>query len=69
MNSAIELLKHCGSPPLTASENWTKLYPTHCNDLASSLCNVKAFENEYYGGNIHFLEEVNSPPILETKEV
>lgn len=67
VNSAIELLKQSGAEPITASENWTKLYPKTCTDLASQLCHVEIFDHEYYSNRIPFLEEVDIMP--EYKEV
>ncbi|XP_073957811.1 ankyrin repeat and MYND domain-containing protein 1-like isoform X2 [Choristoneura fumiferana] len=55
-NSAIELLKECGSEPIAAAENWTRLYPKCCTDTASQLCQVELFENEYYNGKIYSLQ-------------
>ncbi|CAH0690527.1 unnamed protein product [Chilo suppressalis] len=58
-NSAIDLLKQCGSDPMTATEKWVKLYPKKCTDLASLLCHTDVFEREYYNGKVTLLEEVN----------
>lgn len=62
MNSAIELLKQSGAEPIVASENWAKLYPYNCNDLASQMCFVELFDHEYYKNKILELEEIDAMP-------
>ncbi|KOB77154.1 putative zinc finger protein [Operophtera brumata] len=68
-NSAIELLKQSGSDPISASVNWTKLYPKTCTDLASQLCYVEVFEHDYYNSRIiPTLEKVTGIPDHEKNE-
>ncbi|XP_045496552.1 LOW QUALITY PROTEIN: ankyrin repeat and MYND domain-containing protein 1-like [Colias croceus] len=59
-NCALDLLKNCGADPRLAVEEWKKLYPKHCTDLASPLCQVEIFNRDYYKDRIESLEEVNN---------
>lgn len=62
-NPALELLKQYGAQPLSAAQNWTKLYPKNCTDEKSQLFHSDVFEKAYYGNEIATLE----PFIDETK--
>ncbi|XP_063395663.1 ankyrin repeat and MYND domain-containing protein 1-like [Cydia fagiglandana] len=60
VNKAMEFLKQHGSDPVSATENWARLYPKHCTDLESRLCPVELFDYEYYDGKVYTLKEYDS---------
>ncbi|XP_061709360.1 uncharacterized protein LOC133519338 isoform X2 [Cydia pomonella] len=60
VNKAVEFLKQHGSDPVSATENWTRLYPKHCTDVESRLCHVELFDYEYYDGKVYSLKEYDS---------
>ncbi|XP_047985703.1 ankyrin repeat and MYND domain-containing protein 1-like isoform X2 [Leguminivora glycinivorella] len=68
VNKAVEYLKKHGSDPVSATGNWTRLYPKHCTDIDSRLCHVELFDYEYYNGKVYSLKECNSPRIDEDLE-
>ncbi|XP_053619414.1 ankyrin repeat and MYND domain-containing protein 1-like isoform X2 [Plodia interpunctella] len=62
INSALDLLKQNGCDPQQAMEKWMKLYPQHCTDQASKLCDVKHFQRDYYQGAIQELVVIDALP-------
>ncbi|XP_031768884.2 ankyrin repeat and MYND domain-containing protein 1-like [Galleria mellonella] len=60
INSALDLLKQFGSNPRWAADQWIKLYPKHCTDQASQLCQTDIFEHTYYNEPLHILKEIKS---------
>ncbi|XP_063549084.1 ankyrin repeat and MYND domain-containing protein 1-like [Cydia strobilella] len=60
VNKAVEFLKQHGSDPVSATENWARLYPKHCTDVESRLCHVELFDYEYYDGKVYSLKEQDS---------
>ncbi|CAH0727561.1 unnamed protein product, partial [Brenthis ino] len=67
VNNAVELLRQCGADNRVAVEKWNKLYPKHCTDVPSSLCNIDLFNRYYYNENIYELEEID--PSLDNKDM
>ncbi|CAG9581752.1 unnamed protein product [Danaus chrysippus] len=65
VNNALELLKQKGADPRVAMEKWMKLYPKHCTDLGSKLCQIDVFDRDYYKGKIYALQEVEKVPERE----
>ncbi|XP_030022131.2 ankyrin repeat and MYND domain-containing protein 1 isoform X2 [Manduca sexta] len=65
-NSALELLKQCGSEPMKAAEKWNELYSKYSNDVESQLCHVDVFNHDYYKGQVPVLEEVTIDSPKET---
>ncbi|XP_038207712.1 ankyrin repeat and MYND domain-containing protein 1-like [Zerene cesonia] len=67
-NSALDLLKNCGTDPRLAVQEWKKLYPKRCTDLASPLCRVEIFDRNYYKDRIESLEEIHKTDPQDSQE-
>ncbi|CAD0195135.1 unnamed protein product [Chrysodeixis includens] len=70
VNSALDLLKKHGAVPLSAAENWPRLYPKSCTNTSSQLCHVEQFDRAYYNNHINTLVEYTKPaPIISNDNI